>query len=153
MPPESPVVSVIHNDYRFDNVVLDAHDPLKIVGVLDWEMATIGDPLMDLGGGLAYWIDRDDPPEMQAIRLVPTTIKGMMTRREFVSLYGALMGMEVERFAYYYVFGLFRLAVIAQQIYWRYYHGQTRDERFGTLIFAVHVLEKAARQVMEKTDV
>lgn len=152
MPPESPVVSVIHNDYRFDNVVLDARDPLRVVGVLDWEMATVGDPLMDLGGGLAYWIDPDDPPEMQAIRLVPTAMDGMMTRKEFVSLYGYLMGVDLGCFDYYYVFGLFRLAAIAQQIYWRYYHGQTRDERFRSLIFAVHVLEKAARKVAEASD-
>jgi len=75
MPGESGTVSIIHNDYRFDNVVLDPHEPLKIIGVLDWEMATIGDPLMDLGGALAYWVDRDDPPNMQAIRMVPTISK------------------------------------------------------------------------------
>jgi len=152
MPPESPVVSVIHNDYRFDNVVLDPADPLRIIGILDWEMATVGDPLMDLGGGLAYWVDRDDPPEMQAIRLVPTNIPGMMRRREFVDRYASLMGIAVERIDFYYVFGLFRLAVIAQQIYNRYYHGETADERFKTLIFAVHILGQAARRTMEQSD-
>ncbi|HNY73432.1 MAG TPA: phosphotransferase family protein [Syntrophales bacterium] len=148
MPSASPAPAVIHNDYRFDNVVLSPKDPQRIIGVLDWEMATIGDPLMDLGGALAYWIDRDDPEEAQAIRLVPTHREGMMTRREVVAHYCARMDLPEENMDFYYVFGLFRLTVIAQQIYYRFYHGQTQDRRFGMLIFAVHVLEKKARQVM-----
>ncbi|MDD5167664.1 MAG: phosphotransferase family protein [Syntrophales bacterium] len=152
MPGESLPASVIHNDYRFDNVVLDPSNMLKIIGVLDWEMATIGDPLMDLGGALAYWIDRDDPLNMQAIRMVPTHLDGMMTRRELVDCYAAKMGISIENIDFYYCFGLFRLAVIAQQIYYRFYHGQTKDERFKHLIFAVHVLEEAANRVMEKSD-
>lgn len=151
MPPESPLVSVIHNDYRFDNVVLDAHDPLRIIGVLDWEMATVGDPLMDLGGALAYWVNRDDPPEMQAIRMVPTHIEGMFRREELIGRYAERMGISLEMSDYYYCFGLFRLAVIAQQIYWRFYFGQTKDERFKMMILAVHVLEKAAMRVMERS--
>jgi len=149
MPATSPATAFIHNDYRFDNVVLAPEDPLRIIGVLDWEMATVGDPLMDLGGALAYWVDREDPSEMQAIRLVPTHREGMMTRGEVVAHYCAGMGLPEDNMDFYYTFGLFRLAVIAQQIYYRFYHGQTRDQRFGMLIFAVHVLEKKARQVME----
>jgi len=149
MPADLPAPAVIHNDYRFDNVVLAAENPQRIIGVLDWEMATIGDPLMDLGGALAYWIDRDDPEEMQAIRLVPTHREGMMTRREVVARYCASMGLPEANMDFYYTFGLFRLAVIAQQIYYRFYHGQTRDQRFGMLIFAVHVLDKKAQQIME----
>lgn len=147
MPAESPITSVIHNDYRFDNVVLDPQNPLEIIGVLDWEMATIGDPLMDLGGALAYWVERNDPPNMQAIRIAPTHLEGMLTRRELVDLYAAKMGVSIKNIDFYYCFGLFRLAVIAQQIYYRYYHGQTKDERFKALIFAVHVLEEAAKKV------
>jgi aminoglycoside phosphotransferase (APT) family kinase protein len=149
MPADHPASAVIHNDYRFDNVVLAPDDPLRIIGVLDWEMATIGDPLMDLGGALAYWIDREDPQEMQAIRLVPTHLEGMMTRNEVAAYYCARMGFPGDNMDFYYTFGLFRLAVIAQQIYYRFYHGQTQDRRFGMLIFAVHVLEKKAQQVME----
>jgi aminoglycoside phosphotransferase (APT) family kinase protein len=152
MPPESPLVSVIHNDYRFDNVVLDPADPFRIIGVLDWEMATIGDPLMDLGGALAYWVNRADPPEMQAIRMVPTHLEGMVTRDELIRRYAERMGIPLENSDFYYCFGLFRLAVIAQQIYWRFYNGQTRDERFKLMIVAVHVLEKQARQVIGKSD-
>jgi aminoglycoside phosphotransferase (APT) family kinase protein len=152
MPGESAIVSVIHNDYRFDNVVLDPLNPLKIIGVLDWEMATIGDPLMDLGGALAYWVDRADPPNMQAIRLAPTHLEGMMTRWELVNAYAERMGLSIDHIDFYYCFGLFRLAVIAQQIYYRFYHGQTKDERFKLMIFAVHVLEEAAKNVIEKSD-
>ncbi|HAJ27139.1 MAG TPA: phosphotransferase family protein [Syntrophus sp. (in: bacteria)] len=149
MPGASTAPAVIHNDYRFDNIVLAPEDPLRIIGVLDWEMATIGDPLMDLGGALAYWINSDDPEEMQAIRLIPTHLEGMMTRGEVISTYCAKMGMSEGNIDFYYTFGLFRLAVIAQQIYYRFYHGQTKDKRFGMLIYAVHVLEKKAQQVMK----
>jgi aminoglycoside phosphotransferase (APT) family kinase protein len=152
MPPESPLVSVIHNDYRFDNVVLDPQDPFRIIGVLDWEMATVGDPLMDLGGALAYWVNRDDPPEMQAIRMVPTHIEGMFSRAELIRRYAERMDLTIGNGDFYYCFGLFRLAVIAQQIYWRLYNGQTKDERFKLMIVAVHVLEKQARQVIGSSD-
>ena len=149
MPADHQASAVIHNDYRFDNVVLAPDNSLRIIGVLDWEMATIGNPLMDLGGALAYWIDREDPQEMQAIRLVPTHLEGMMTRAEVVARYCSRMGFPEENMDFYYTFGLFRLAVIAQQIYYRFFHGQTRDQRFGMLIYAVHVLEKKAQQVMK----
>lgn len=149
MPPDTDHPAVIHNDYRFDNVVLDPQDPLRIIGVLDWEMATIGDPLMDLGNSLAYWIQSDDPPEMAAIRLVPTHLDGALTREAMVARYAQKSGRLTENFDFYYCFGLFRLAVIAQQIYYRYFHGQTHDPRFQSLIFAVKTLEKAALKVME----
>jgi len=148
-PPERGT-SVIHNDYRFDNVVLDPGDPLRIVGVLDWEMATIGDPLMDLGASLAYWVEEDDPPDLQAIRLVPTHLPGALTRQELVQRYLEGTRIELDDFSFYYVYGLFRLAGIAQQIYYRFYHGQTADPRFGRLGQAVHVLEHAARRVMAR---
>ncbi len=148
MPADTPRPAIVHNDFRFDNLVLDAQDPLRIIGVLDWELATVGDPLMDLGNSLAYWIQADDPEEQQLLRLMPTHLDGMLTRREIVALYAEIAGADTANFAYYFCFGLFRLAVIAQQIYYRYYHGQTRDERFKMLIFGVHVLEKTARRVM-----
>ncbi len=146
-PPERGA-AVIHNDYRFDNVVLDPADPLRIVGVLDWEMATIGDPLMDLGASLAYWVEAGDPPEFQAIRLVPTSHPGALTRREVVERYLAAMDLAVDDFTFYHVYGLFRLAGIAQQIYYRFFHGQTTDPRFGRLGQAVRILEAAARRAI-----
>ena len=151
MPAESPIVSVIHNDYKFDNVVLNPANPLEITGVLDWEMATIGDPLMDLGSSLAYWIDHSDPKDYQLMRMLPTTEKGMLSRSEIVERYSAAMGLKIDNFDFYFCFGLFRLAVIAQQIYYRFFHGQTKDKRFEMLIFAVAMLEKAAISVIEKS--
>jgi aminoglycoside phosphotransferase (APT) family kinase protein len=132
--------------------VLDAANPLKIIGVLDWEMATIGDPLMDLGNSLAYWVERADPEAMQLIRMMPTNIEGALTRKEITELYSARTGTSIANFDFYYCFGLFRLSVIAQQIYYRFYHGQTKDERFKMLIFAVKVLEEAATKVMDQSQ-
>ena len=152
MPADSARASVIHNDYRFDNVVLSPEDPLRIIGVLDWEMATIGDPLMDLGGALAYWVNRDDPPDFKALAFTPTLLEGMMSRRELVDRYARSTGISVSNIDYYYCFGLFRLGVIAQQIYYRFYHGQTKDERFKFMIVVVHIVDEAARRVIQGSD-
>jgi aminoglycoside phosphotransferase (APT) family kinase protein len=148
MPPDTDHPTLVHNDYKFDNVVLDPSKPGTIIGVLDWEMATYADPLMDLGNSLAYWIDRDDPGECQMIRQAPTTMDGALTRREILERYSAVTGRSVRDFDFYLCFGLFRLAVIAQQIYNRFHHGITRDKRFGMLIAAVQVLERSARRLI-----
>lgn len=150
LPPESEKPAVIHNDYKFDNVILDPDDPLKIIGILDWEMATIGDPLMDLGASLGYWVNHDDPEELKMIRTLPTTVPGMLTRDELVRLYAEKSGRRIDNFDFYLCFGLFKLAGIAQQIYYRFYHGQTKDQRFQMLIFAVQILEKAATTIVAR---
>lgn len=147
MPAESGA-ALIHNDFKFDNVVLDPDDITAIVGVLDWEMATVGDPLMDLGASLAYWVEHDDPEPMKAIRMQPTTVPGMMTRREVIERYADRSGRTIEDFTWYYVYGLFRLAGIAQQIYARYRLGQTTDERFAGFGGAVTVLADQAQRVI-----
>lgn len=118
---------IVHNDFRFDNVVLDPADPSRVIGVLDWEMATIGDPLMDLGNTLAYWVEPSDDAFLQATRRQPTTLPGMMTRDEVVAYYLERSGLPEVSFTFYRIYGLFRLAVIAQQIYYRYHQGQTRN--------------------------
>ena len=131
---------IIHNDWRFDNVILDAADPTKVIGVLDWEMATLGDPLMDLGSALAYWIEEDDNIIMQQSRRQPTHLKGMMTRQEVVEYYLERTGLQVDNWTFYEVFGLFRLAGIVQQIYYRYYHKQTKNPAFKNFWIINHVL-------------
>jgi aminoglycoside phosphotransferase (APT) family kinase protein len=151
-PGDSPRPAIVHNDFRFDNVVLDSANPMNIVGVLDWEMATVGDPLMDLGNSMAYWVQRDDAPELQLMRVVPTTMEGALTRAEMVGRYAVRSGREIENFDFYYSFGLFRLAVIAQQIYYRFYHGQTSDQRFKTLVHSVRILETTAMRVIERSE-
>ncbi len=129
-PPEPGRAAIIHNDFKFDNVVLDPHD-LSITGVLDWEMATLGDPLMDLGCSLAYWVQGDDPDPLQHLRMMPTHLPGMMTRRQILDCYANGSGLDTGDFRFYYAFGLFRLAVIVQQIYFRFSLDQTRDKRFA----------------------
>lgn len=142
--PKEVDACFIHNDFKFDNLVLDPDNPVHIKGVLDWEMAAVGDPFMDLGATLAYWIQRDDPDEVQAVGTLPTTIPGMMTRQEVIDTYMELSGRRVDDFTFYLVYGLFRLAGIAQQIYYRFKKGQTDDQRFAMFGFAVNLLAKQA---------
>lgn len=144
--PKDTQTSLIHNDYKFDNVVLSSHAPHKIIAVLDWEMTTIGSPLMDLGCSLAYWIEKTDPPAMQAIRMMPTNIQGMMTRQEIVDYYGQQRNLDMSNFNYFYTFGLFRLAVIVQQIYKRYAQGKTNNPAFKHFGEIAKVLIKQAHQ-------
>ncbi|GLZ37816.1 phosphotransferase family protein [Actinokineospora sp. NBRC 105648] len=143
--PADVATVVIHNDWRFDNVVLD--DELAVVGVLDWEMATLGDPLMDLGGAAAYWIQADDDEVFQRARRQPTHVPGMLTRAELVEHYRERTGLRVDNWAFYEVFGLFRLAVIMQQIYYRYHHGQTHNAAFKDFWAFVGYLEWRCREV------
>ncbi len=150
MPAESGAC-VIHGDFRFDNVVLDPDNPLEVIGVLDWEMATLGDPLMDLGASLAYWMQRGDPWLLRIMRVQPTTLAGMMTRDEVVAYYAARRGLEIENFDFYRIFGIFRLVVIMQQIYYRYYHGQTRTKRFGRFIYLIKYLERYLNTLIKRS--
>lgn len=147
-PPDTGRAALIHNDFKFDNVVLGERDgQWRITGVLDWEMATLGDPLMDLGASLAYWVQADDPAPLQAIRMLPTHLPGMMRRVELVEYYFERTGLGVERFDFYYVYGLFRLAVIVQQIYYRFVLGQTKNPRFAPFGRFCTVLSEAAAEV------
>jgi aminoglycoside phosphotransferase (APT) family kinase protein len=130
-PAGETAICVIHNDYRFDNVVLDSAHPFDIIGVLDWEMSTLGDPMMDLGGSMAYWVQADDDPTFHTLRRQPSHVPGMLTRREVVAYYGERSGWSVDSFDFYEVFGLFRLMVILQQIYRRFVLGQTTNPRFA----------------------
>jgi aminoglycoside phosphotransferase (APT) family kinase protein len=149
MPPEVDA-TLIHNDYKYDNLVLALEDVSRIVGVLDWEMATIGDPLMDLGTSLGYWVDPNDPPELQSLAFGVTTLPGNLNRRELAERYARLSGRDVSNVLFYYVYALLKIAVIVQQIYARYKAGFTQDKRFAHLIGAVRVLGKTATLAIEK---
>ncbi len=152
MPPDSAKSGIIHNDYRFDNVIIDPKSPERIIGVLDWEMATLGDPLMDFGNSVAYWVEPGDPEDWHTMRLMPVEISGVLSRKDIVSLYERESGRSLDNMDFYHCFGLFRFAVIFQQIYYRYYHGETKDERFKTLIKNVHVLDDIARWVIDRSN-
>jgi aminoglycoside phosphotransferase (APT) family kinase protein len=149
--PDDVANCVIHNDFRFDNLVLDRNDPTRVVGVLDWEMATLGDPLMDLGGTLAYWVQDDDDEFFRQFRRQPTHLPGMLSRDEVVRYYCDAMGYRVtpEQWRFYEVYGLFRLGVIAQQIYYRYFHGQTSNEAYARFGPAAQYLEARCNQIID----
>jgi aminoglycoside phosphotransferase (APT) family kinase protein len=149
LPPESGA-ALVHNDYKYDNVVLDPKDLTRIVAVLDWEMATVGDPLLDLGTLLGYWIDPDDPPAMRTRSYGPSFLPGSLSRTEMAARYAERSGRATGSMLFPYVFALFKIAVIVQQIYKRWADGHTRDPRFGTLLDWVRVVGAQASRALEK---
>ena len=148
--PKESKEAIIHNDFKYDNLVLDKNNYSNIISVLDWEMATIGDPFMDLGTTLGYWVDRNDLPELQLFQLSATTLEGNPSREGILEMYENKSGQTVNNPVFYYVFGLFKIAVIAQQIYFRYKKGFTKDKRFGLLNLAVISLSVMAKQAIVK---
>lgn len=146
--PESGPPTLIHNDFKYDNLVLDPADLTRVRGVLDWEMATVGDPLMDLGTALCYWVELADPPELRAFAFGPTAVPGGYTRREFAEHYARITGRSLEHLAFYSAFGLYKTAVVAQQIYLRYVRGHSKDARFAMMILGVRALADQAERVI-----
>ena len=147
-PDHSSGAALIHNDFKFDNVVLDPQDGTRILGILDWEMSTIGDPLMDLGTFVSYWVQADDEPIMQFFRGGPTASPGALTREQLFDRYAEKTGRTIPNPVFYYAFGLFKTAVVIQQIYYRYKQGLTKDERFALFGAGVVALcEQAARSI------
>lgn len=151
LPVESGT-ALIHNDYKLDNLVLDPREPTRILAVLDWEMATLGDPAMDLGTTLAYWIDPGEESPLAATGLLPPAFPGSLTRRRLAERYAEVTGADPGDLLFHYVFGLFKIAVIAQQIYARYARGHTRDPRFARLDQVVGLLGEAAVAASERGE-
>lgn len=147
--PSREQICITHNDFRFDNVVLDPSEPTRVIGVLDWELATLGDPLMDLGNTLAYWVEAGDDFLARSTRRQPTHLPGMLTRHEVVEYYCRATGIVPGNWAFYEVYGLFRLSAIVQQIYYRFYHKQTRNPAFRKFWIIVHYLHRRCRQAMK----
>jgi aminoglycoside phosphotransferase (APT) family kinase protein len=145
--PSSTHVSLVHNDYKLDNIMLAADDPGQIVAIFDWDMCTLGDPLSDMGALLAYWKEPKDPAYAQTIAMMPTGDVGFLTRAELVERYAERSGRSVNDINFYHTLGLFRLAVIIAQIYIRYLRGQTHDQRFASLGPTVLLVAKAAQAV------
>ncbi|WP_249423839.1 phosphotransferase family protein [Nocardioides coralli] len=148
--PADVASCLVHNDFRLDNLVLSPADSTRVAAVLDWEMATVGDPLMDLGGALAYWVQDDDDETFQRLRRQPSHLPGMWTREQVVDYYGERSGHAVsrDRWRFYEVFGLFRLAVIAQQIWYRYANRQTTNEAYAAFGPVVGALEQRCRRLV-----
>lgn len=151
--PVRSAAALIHNDYKYDNVVLDPADVTRIIGVLDWEMCTLGDPLSDLGTTLAYWVDPKDPDELQKIRWCPSMYPGSLTRAHLVERYASASGRDVSDLVFYLVFARFKVAVIVQQIYFRYRQGLTTDARFAAMGEVVKILLRAALQSAESNSI
>jgi len=159
--PEESGATLIHNDFKYDNMVLDlgwmertpdaaglAADPVR--AVLDWEMATVGDPLMDLGTTLGYWVEPDDPPVMQVMVFGPTHLPGGLRRMELVERYSRKTGRDVSNVVFYFAYALFKLSVVAQQLYRRYKDGLTKEERYAPMLDGVRALTSAALAAVEK---
>ena len=148
--PSDEVICLTHNDFRLDNLVLDGEDPTNIIGVLDWELATLGDPLMDLGNSLAYWVEAEDDRFAQSTRRQPTHLDGMLTRQQVIEYYLDKMDLEVDDFRFYEVYGYFRLMGIVQQIYYRYHHKQTNNPAFKNMWLFVHYLLHRCNKVIKR---
>ena len=139
LPPER-TPTLIHNDFKLNNLLLDPDDLSRIVGVVDWEMATIGDPLFDLAVSLSYWVEPSDPPALRAILPTVTDQAGFRDRATLAARYATLSGRDLGTLDYYLTLAYFKLAVILQQIYARWHRGQTRDARFRPFGGHVRVL-------------
>ena len=158
IPPEPDLeagrpATLVHNDFKLDNTMLDPADPSRVVAVLDWEMCTVGDPLIDVGIFLCYWAKKEDPEARRESISPVTTEPGWISREEIVSRYAAKTGRDLSGIAYYEVFALFKVAVVLQQIYVRYFRGQTNDERFKDFDKRVSGLARAAWDLAEKSGI
>lgn len=140
--PQSP--TLLHNDYKLDNAMFQHDDPSQMVAIFDWDMCTLGDPLVDLGTLMAYWTEASDPPFYKGLLGMPSPKYGFLTRQEIVERYAQRTGRDVSRIKFYHVLALYRVFVIVAQIYVRYHRGQTQDERFATFKHLLPIIAQSA---------
>ena len=152
-PEQNRPATLVHNDFKLDNVMLDTNEPSRIIAILDWEMCTVGDPLIDLGIALCYWAQKGDPEARRESISPVTTEPGWLTRDELAARYAEKTGRDVSGIAFYEVFALFKVAVVLQQIYYRYVKGQTHDERFKDFDRRVAGLARAAWELAERSGI
>lgn len=151
--PETSGASLIHNDYKFDNVMLDPNDLTSVAAVLDWEMTTIGEPLMDLGTTLGYWMSKDAGETMLSMPFNPRVLMENVSRRQLAEIYASATDTDLSNILYFFVFGTFKIAVIAQQIYFRYVNGFTGDKRFANFNVFVRKLGQIAEDAIERGEI
>ena len=151
--PNESGATLVHNDYKFDNVMLNPENLTEITAVLDWEMTTVGDPLMDLGTTLGYWMSKDAAGDLLNMPFNPRVLMTNVSRKELVEMYAEKSGADVSGILFYYVFGTMKIAVIAQQIYFRFVKGFTADKRFGQFNFFVNALGIIAFQAIKTGNI
>ncbi len=149
-PKQESAHSILHGDFRIDNLILAEDQMRSVKAVLDWEISALGDPLMDLGAALVYWIEPNDPESLKVLKKQPSDAPGMFTRREVVQYYAQQTGQKITDFTFFYAYGIFRLAVIAQQIYYRYYHKQTSNPAFAMYGPGAQALGHYARHIIRE---
>jgi aminoglycoside phosphotransferase (APT) family kinase protein len=149
LPSDSASPTLVHNDYKLDNLMLDQNDPTRIVAILDWEMCAVGDPLIDVGLLLCYWPQADDPELFAGSLKSVTMLPGWFKRAEIIERYAERSGRDLSNIAYYHIFAMFKLAVVIQQIYYRYHVGQTQDTRFAEFDKRVEALAKMAHAMIK----
>lgn len=150
---ENASATLVHNDYKLDNVMLDAQDPARVVAVLDWEMCTVGDPLVDVGLFLCYWTLKDEEEADGKSLGIVTHGPGWLGREELIELYATKTGRDLSRIKFYETFALFKVAVILQQIFFRFVRGQTHDERFRNFDRRVLGLARAAHELSRHSNI
>lgn len=146
--PEELAPTLLHNDYKYDNLLLHPEDLTQVLVLLDWEMCTVGDPRMDVGTALSYWTEATDSDFLKQFN--PSWLDGNLSRREFAERYAARSGRDLSEIRYFYVFGLFKNSVVLQQIYGRWKRGYTQDPRFGALMQGIEALLSQAIQSIEQ---
>jgi aminoglycoside phosphotransferase (APT) family kinase protein len=151
--PASPPPTLLHNDWRLDNMMLDCSDPGRVVAVFDWDMCTRGDPLADVGTLMASWVEQGEGLDRGAVGSMPSAVPGFLTRREAIERYCRRRGIDPTPVPYYLVFGLFKMGVVLQQLYHRYHLGQTLDQRFAPLEQVAEVLFEHAKARMHGGEV
>ena len=151
--PADDKPSLVHNDYKFDNIMLKPNDLTKIVAVLDWEMTTIGSPLMDFGTTLGYWMSKEVGEQILSMPFNPRVLMENITRQDLAEMYADKSGKDLSKILYYYVFGTFKIAVIAQQIYYRFAKGFTNDKRFEHFNMFVATLGEIANGAIIKQEI
>lgn len=149
--PAPTDATLVHGDFKLDNVMLDPADPGRMIAVLDWEMCTLGDPMVDLGLLLCYWAEDGDPYARKESVAQVTAQPGWYTREEIVRHYAGKTGRDVSKIAFYEIFALYKIAVVVQQIYIRWKRGQTKDERFAAFGPRVVALAEAALALAKKS--
>lgn len=152
-PESGRPATLVHNDFKLDNTMLDPQNPARVVAVLDWEMCTVGDPLIDVGIFLCYWAKKEDPEARRESISPVTTEPGWISRQEIIERYAEKTGRDLSGIAFYEVFALFKVAVVLQQIYYRYVRGQTHDERFKEFDRRVNGLARAALELAERSGI